>query len=121
MHDLERQLGVLSGQLEITTIKKQHLQKENVRLAGDVADYRAEAASNRAGLADWKATASWQKQQANEARLEAEKLKDECKLLQEKLEALRQERSAPADVEAVEIIRRRVSAAITFYFRHRLI
>ncbi|PSK41827.1 Survival motor neuron-like protein 1 [Elsinoe australis] len=107
VHDLERQLGVLSGQLEITTIKKQHLQKENVRLAGDVADYRAEAASNRAGLADWKATASWQKQQTNEARLEAEKLKDECKLLQEKLEALRQERSAPADVGEVEIIRRR--------------
>ncbi|KAG8629473.1 hypothetical protein KVT40_003338 [Elsinoe batatas] len=90
IQDLQSHLTVASGDLQITIQEKQFLQKENLRLTNENVSVKTEAATHRAGLADWKAEAALKRRLAESAEARLSEAKKETQALQNKVETLQQ-------------------------------
>ncbi|KAF2227582.1 hypothetical protein BDZ85DRAFT_5110 [Elsinoe ampelina] len=90
IQDLQSHLTIASGDLQVTIQEKQFLQKENLRLTNENVSVKTEAATHRAGLADWKAEAALKQRLVESAESLLSEARKETEALQNKVEALQQ-------------------------------
>lgn len=103
MTEYQTKLNVAASELNVVSMEREFLRKENIRMLGERNDSRMEAYKNQAGLAEWKAEAGLLRAQADSDRSKAAKAAEDRMHLEEKIRDLKQSltTSSPLDLDDI--------------------
>ncbi|KAF4554447.1 Hypothetical protein D9617_4g002010 [Elsinoe fawcettii] len=102
IEELQSFLSVSTGDLQVTILEKQNLQKSNLHLINECNQAKIEAAIYQAGLADWKVQASMKSQQVDSLQISLSNAQKAEKVFQTNIQDLEESIRSSHDGQDVE-------------------